>query len=59
MINAGNFDWHKKKTSYWEQFAKDKVKQLLKDEETIVSRKGTNVYRSLWSKIKNSKIFQY
>ena len=32
MVNAGNFDWHKKKRSYWEQFAKDKVKKLLKDE---------------------------
>ena len=35
MVNAENFEWHKKKRSYWQQFAKDKVKELLKDEETL------------------------
>ena len=35
MVNAGNFGWHKKKRSYWEQFAKNKVKELLKDEEPL------------------------
>ena len=35
MVNAGNFGLHKKKRSYWEQFAKDKVKELLKDEEPL------------------------